>query len=145
MRLPAVFGDHMVLQRAAPLPVRGWAEPGEQVRVSLADATAETRSGEDGRWQVSLPAQAAGGPFALKVSGQRQLEFEDVLVGEVSSPGQSNMWWPVSAAANAEAEIAAAGYPQMRLFQVEQTISQRPNPTSSTVRGCRHRPTARAH
>ena len=83
VRLPAGLGDHMVLQRAAPLPVRGWAEPGEQVRVSLADATAETRSGEDGRWQVSLPAQAAGGPFALKVSGQRQLEFEDVLVGEV--------------------------------------------------------------
>ena len=36
------------------------------------------------------------------------------------------MWWPVSAAANAEAEIAAAGYPQMRLFQVEQTISYEP-------------------
>ncbi|HIC68258.1 MAG TPA: hypothetical protein EYO90_01860 [Candidatus Latescibacteria bacterium] len=65
------------------LPVQSWAEPGEQVRVSLADATAETRSGEDGRWQVSLSRAGCGRALRAKVSGQRQLEFEDVLVGEV--------------------------------------------------------------
>ena len=47
---------------SAPLPVRGWAEPGEQVRVSLADATAETRSGEDGRWRCLFPRRLREGP-----------------------------------------------------------------------------------
>ena len=100
VRLPAIFGDHMVLQRNAPLPVWGWAEPGERVGVFLADATAQTRAGDDGLWRVSLPAQAAGGPFALKMTtASGQLVFGDVLVGEVwIASGQSNMWWPVSAA-----------------------------------------------
>ena len=31
VRLPAIFGDHMVLQRNFPVPVWGWADPGETV------------------------------------------------------------------------------------------------------------------
>ena len=128
LRLPAVFGDHMVLQRNAPLPVWGWAKPGERVGVFLADATAETRAGDDGRWRVSLPAQAAGGPFALNVTAESgQLVFRDVLVGEVwIASGQSNMQWAVRSVANAEAEIAAADYPDIRLFGVELTTAYAP-------------------
>jgi len=32
-RLAGIFVDHMVVQRDQPLPVWGWAEPGEMVRV----------------------------------------------------------------------------------------------------------------
>ena len=42
VRTPAVFGDSMVLQRNRPLPVWGWAEPGEAVKVTLGESTAET-------------------------------------------------------------------------------------------------------
>ena len=28
IKLPAIFSDHLVLQREAPVPVWGWAEPG---------------------------------------------------------------------------------------------------------------------
>jgi len=35
VRLPAIFSDHMVLQRDRPLNIWGWGEPGENVRVSL--------------------------------------------------------------------------------------------------------------
>ena len=38
--LPAVFADHMVLQRDVPLPIWGTAEPGEETHVSLGKATA---------------------------------------------------------------------------------------------------------
>ena len=34
--VPAIFGDHMVLQRNAPVPLWGWAEPGEKVAVAFA-------------------------------------------------------------------------------------------------------------
>ena len=36
LKLAGVFGDHMVLQRDKPVPVWGWAEPGEQVTVEFA-------------------------------------------------------------------------------------------------------------
>jgi len=34
VKLPAVFGDQMVLQRETNAPVWGWADPGEQVGVT---------------------------------------------------------------------------------------------------------------
>ncbi len=33
VRLPGFFGDHMVLQRQAPIPVWGRADPGERITV----------------------------------------------------------------------------------------------------------------
>ena len=36
VRLPAVIGDHMVLQQGCRVPIWGWAEPGEAVTVALA-------------------------------------------------------------------------------------------------------------
>jgi len=62
----ALFCDHAVLQRDKPIPVWGQAAPGEKVTVRLADKIAETTvAGADSRWSVRLPAQPAGGPFAL--------------------------------------------------------------------------------
>jgi sialate O-acetylesterase len=37
VKLPAIFGDNMVLQADKKLPVWGWASPGEDVTVSLGD------------------------------------------------------------------------------------------------------------
>ncbi len=36
VELPSIFGDSMVLQSELPLPVWGWADPGEEVTVSIA-------------------------------------------------------------------------------------------------------------
>jgi sialate O-acetylesterase len=70
VRLAAVFADHAVLQRDVPLPIWGWAEPGEAVEVALGDATGRATAGADGRWQVTLPAQpGARTPLALVVQG----------------------------------------------------------------------------
>lgn len=35
VRLPKVLSNHVVLQRDAPIHIWGWADPGEQVTVSL--------------------------------------------------------------------------------------------------------------
>lgn len=87
--LPATVTDHMVLQRRAPLPFSGTAEPGERIRVSLADISCEVRADAQGRWQVLLPALEAGGPYTMQV-GDRLLN--EVYVGEVFlCSGQSNM------------------------------------------------------
>jgi hypothetical protein len=57
VKLPAVIDSHMVLQRDVPLPIRGWAEPGEAVTARLGEATASTKTDEKGNWRVTLPAR----------------------------------------------------------------------------------------
>ena len=52
--LPSLFSDNMVLQRNAPVPVFGTADPGERVTVSVAGKTAATVAGADGHWRVTL-------------------------------------------------------------------------------------------
>ena len=43
VKMPAIFGNHMVLQQEAALPVWGWADPGEKVTVTGSyDESSET-------------------------------------------------------------------------------------------------------
>jgi len=127
VRLPAIFGDDMVVQRDMPLPVWGWADPGERVTVRLSDASAITTADADGNWHVVLPPRRAGGPFHLIAEGANAITCSNVMVGDVwLCSGQSNMAWPVSAADNAEEEIADAEHRKIRLFTVNRRVSTEP-------------------
>jgi sialate O-acetylesterase len=125
--LPSIFSSHMVLQQKMPVKVWGWAEPGEKVTVTLADATAEATAGDNKKWSVEIACPAVGGPYALTVNAKNKIELTDVLVGEVwVASGQSNMQWPLSASMNAAEEIKAANFPNIRLFTVQNKIAAEP-------------------
>lgn len=125
--LPAIFGDHMVLQRGQANPVWGKASPGETITVRIDGQEHRATVGKDGRWRVELDAMPAGGPHVLEVSGRETLQFEDVLVGEVwLCSGQSNMQWAVSNSGEADLEIVSAGEPSIRLITVPNKGSQEP-------------------
>lgn len=127
MRLPAVFSDHMVLQHSQPIPVWGWAEPGEAISVELAGTVVHTAADRNGTWRVELPAVSIGGPYELTVSGKETITIGDVLAGEVwICSGQSNMEWPLELANNPQVEVAAADYPRIRLLTVPRTPSLKP-------------------
>jgi sialate O-acetylesterase len=137
VRLPALVGSHMVLQRDRPLPVWGWAAPGEAVSVVFRGKTyAASLPDATGRWQATLPPTPAGGPYELTVRGQNTLVLQDVLVGDVwLASGQSNMQMKVKdnpggyqPVQNADQEIAAANWPRIRQFTVDQTPAYRPQP-----------------
>ncbi|MCY2931096.1 MAG: sialate O-acetylesterase [Planctomycetota bacterium] len=120
LRLPNVIGDNMVLQRNVPLPIWGWAAPGQQVRVALAGGAAETTADEKGEWMVTLPAMPAGGPHQMTVAAPRvpTITVKNILVGEVwFSSGQSNMDVGVAGAQGGAEAVAAADWPDVRLFQ----------------------------
>lgn len=127
VRLPAIMSDHMVLQRGARVPVWGWAAPDEAVRIRFGEQARSTRAGADGSWRVELDLGAASRtPATLTVDGDdNTLVVNDVLVGEVwLASGQSNMEKPLGEqrgqkpTLDAEAEIAAADHPTLRLFKV---------------------------
>ncbi|GAB3957042.1 sialate O-acetylesterase [Spirosoma harenae] len=128
VRLPNVFGSHMVLQRRKPLPIWGWAEAGEKITISLNNQTKTGKADKAGKWQIILDPIEAGGPYQLVVKGKNNtVTFDDVLAGEVwVCSGQSNMEWPLRAAANAKTEIPSANYPQIRQLLVKKDISLTP-------------------
>lgn len=126
LTLPAVFSDHMVLQRDRPVVVWGEADPGEEVTVRFGGHRATATADADGRWRTELPAMPASHePRELVVAGREERRFADVLVGEVwLCSGQSNMEKPLGEmrgqrpSDNHLSEIAAADHPKLRLFQV---------------------------
>ncbi|MFK8113661.1 MAG: sulfatase-like hydrolase/transferase, partial [Rubripirellula sp.] len=119
LSLARVFGNSMVLQSDAELPIWGTARPGSNVRVDLNAASIETTADDRGNWSVRLPAQPVSStPTELMVeSADDQLVVGDVLFGEVwICAGQSNMEWTLAKSANGKQELESADHPQLRLL-----------------------------
>ncbi len=123
----ALFTDGAVLQEGLPVPVWGWADPGEDVTVSGNGATAAGKADAEGRWKVALGPFKAGGPFELTIAGKNTVVVKDVMVGEVwVCSGQSNMEMTVGNSQNAVAEIAASADPAIRMFTVQKQVALQP-------------------
>ena len=125
VKLPAVLSDHMVLQREMKLPIWGWADPGEQVTVSIADQKQTATADEKGRWRVTLDPISSDQPLTLVVEGKNRLEVKDILMGEVwLCSGQSNMEYKVKDCWNGDLDVASAKFPNIRLLSVKGPGSQ---------------------
>lgn len=127
--LPAIISDHMVLKKAAGVPIWGKADPGESVTVTLGGSgEAKAVADADGRWKLTLDLSASGpGPFQLKVAGKNQIAVSDVVVGEVwVASGQSNMEFPLKGAIDSAKEIEVAANPMVRQFLVARAESDVP-------------------
>lgn len=127
VKLPAVIGDNMVLQRHQRVPIWGTADPGEKVTVTFAGQHVTATAKPDGRWVLRLTALAAGGPYEMTVTGKNTVRLQNVLVGEVwVCSGQSNMAFSVQGSNNAQEEIAGAEYPMIRLLTVPRVPASEP-------------------
>jgi len=120
VKVPSIFGDHMILQQDATLPVWGVAEAGEKVTVTVAGKAATATAGADGKWRVNLPAlPQTNTPLTMTIAGKNTLTFEDVLVGEVwFASGQSNMAFTLKSVENSATVTSEANDPQLRFFRV---------------------------
>lgn len=144
----------MLLQRNIPVPIWGWADPGEEVIVEFAGQKKSVKTDKAGKWKIkldSMKASAEGRTLVVRghpasqtsyaatgrsassakataaMEDRGQIEIKDVLVGEVwLCSGQSNMDWKLSGALNAEAEIADAKYPLIRHLNVQKTAAYLP-------------------
>ncbi|MGA1982527.1 MAG: sialate O-acetylesterase [Acidobacteriaceae bacterium] len=135
-----LFSDHMVLQSGMPVPIWGTADPAEKVTIKFNGQTRSATADAGGKWTVRLTRLKAGGPFEMTIAGNKPGEppivVKDVLVGEVwLGSGQSNMQFYVSKNGAGHApyglldedkEIAAANYPQLRMFTVKNATAYAP-------------------
>ena len=127
VRLPALIADHMVIQRDRPVHVWGYADPREAVSVVFRGDTRSSVADSYGRWSVYFAPVAAGGPFEITIKASNTITVKDVLAGDIwVASGQSNMEMEVNGVTNAKDEIAAANFPQMRLFHALNKVSPYP-------------------
>ncbi|CAN5741209.1 sialate O-acetylesterase [soil metagenome] len=130
VQLPAIFGNHMVLQQNADVTIWGWAKAGEEVTVtpSWDHESLKVKASNLARWEVKVKTPGAGGPHSLKFQGYNTLVIDDILMGEVwLCSGQSNMEWPARAKIDhAEKVIAEANFPSIRFFTVAHRTADAP-------------------
>ena len=127
VRLPALFSDHMVLQRDQANAVWGWADPGEKVALVMGEQKKQAVADDNGKWRLQLDPLPAGGPHKIVIEGKNRVAIEDVLVGEVwVCSGQSNMQMTVNGTFSADLTRLTANYPQLRMITVPLRGTQQP-------------------
>jgi len=121
-----LFTDGAVLQRAMPVPIWGTADEGEEVVVKFQGQEVRTTA-RDGKWKVKLAELRADSPSTLTIQGKNKVEVADVAVGEVwICSGQSNMEFKLARTVEADAALAHANDPLLRLYTVPKTVSDEP-------------------
>ncbi len=118
VRLPHLFGDHMILQQESSNTIWGFADPGEKVTVTASwGAEASAEADKTGDWKVFLKTPVFGTGHSLTVSGKNTIKISDVAIGEVwLCAGQSNMGWSMGNSFGAEKE-ANVNMPNYRIFK----------------------------
>ena len=121
LQMSQMYSDNMVLQHAQPITIRGKADAGEKVTVTIAGQKKKAVAASNGKWQVVLEPLKAGGPYTLKISTpQKELIYNKVLAGEVwLCSGQSNMEFQFNLAATAKKDVPQAKNDQIRLFDMK--------------------------
>lgn len=116
VRIPKLIGDRMVLQRDTELNIWGWADPGEKVTVRFQGKFYDTESNKEGKWQVILPPQKAGGPFIMEIN---EIIIRDILIGDVwLCSGQSNQETPIARLTDMFPEINVSNNHMIRHYKV---------------------------
>ncbi len=136
LQLGAPFSDHLVLQRGRENPIWGWDRAGQRVTLRVLGLNAvierDAVAASDGRFDLSCPELPAGGPYRIEIAGSSTILLDDVLCGEVwLASGQSNMEWPVAAAADAERTIRESHLPALRQLKIPRAASRTREPRAS--------------
>jgi sialate O-acetylesterase len=134
VKLPAIFGDNMVLQQMTEAAIWGTASKNTAVKVTTSwnKKSYSARAGSDGKWKVKVTTPSAGGPYEVSVSDGTTLKLKNVMIGEVwVCSGQSNMQMPVKGFLNqpiigSNEAIATSSNNDIRLFTVKTNTSLLP-------------------
>lgn len=141
VRLGSPFGSNMVLQQGRPVPVWGWADPGDEIVVEFAGQEKSGTADATGRWQIALDPMSASFESRTMVIGRKNsnvvIPLPNVLVGEVwLCGGQSNMERELGPRGGQkpiigwEEAAASANFPLIRQFYVPQHTADTPQATT---------------
>lgn len=120
IKLPRLISDGMILQRDTKVKIWGWASPKEKIELDFNHKTYKAVTADDGKWQIELPSQKAGGPYEMTLKASNTIILKNILFGDVwVCSGQSNMELPMDRLKDKYKEvIAKADNPNIRQFLV---------------------------
>jgi len=81
VRVPALIGNHMMLQRGRPVRLWGTAAPGESIRATLAGGKAATRADAGGQWGAHASRGLSGRSLRAEHRGLERAHLLGRLVG----------------------------------------------------------------
>lgn len=134
LSIASVFSDFAVLQRDRPIMIWGRGEAGARIVAALGSDHATTDVDRAGDWRLSLLPRPASDEVDLTLSAStgERLALRHLAIGDVwLCSGQSNMEFPVRAAADAEAELAQSSDELLRLLLVPRQRTPSPSSTFS--------------
>ena len=121
---PQWLANNAIIQRDKALIISGKAQAEQEIGLWLDDALVDdVMSDEEGRFSLTLPAHAAGGPHILRVdSGEESSVYRDILFGDVwLLGGQSNMQlWTGRLESRFGKEFKQAADSQIRYLRIEE-------------------------
>jgi sialate O-acetylesterase len=134
VKLPAIFGDNMVLQQKSDVAIWGKAGNGATIKINTSwnKRNYSVRAGNDGKWSVKVATPTAGGPYEITISDGTSLKLNNVMIGEVwVCSGQSNMEMPMKGYMNqpvlgSNEAIATSSNHAIRMFTVKKGTSLQP-------------------
>ncbi|MEZ5103363.1 MAG: sialate O-acetylesterase [Draconibacterium sp.] len=134
IKLPAIFGDFMILQQKTETAIWGKATPNKNVEIipSWDNKLYSGMADNNGAWKIKISTPEAGGPYTITISDGSPIILQEVLIGEVwVCSGQSNMQMSMLGFINqpvtgANEAIATSSNESIRLFTVQQEKSLYP-------------------
>ena len=122
---PQWLANNAIIQRDKALIISGKAQAEQEIGLWLDDALVDdVMSDEEGRFSLTLPAHAAGGPHILRVdSGEESNVYRNIMFGDVwLLGGQSNMQlWTRRLESRFGKEFEQASDSQVRYLRIEET------------------------
>lgn len=133
--LPALVGDGMVLQRNVAIPVWGWADPGEIVRIEFKGKVYKTQANGQGKWTLSLDKQPASIPLQMLIRGEKEeIVIKNIAIGDVwVCSGQSNMYMKMKDLGEAYPLKIDDNIPQIRSIEVSKVTSFKPEENFKSI------------
>ena len=106
LSLPSVYSSGMVLPHGRYFTVRGTADTGANVTLTIGEQTHRAVADNLGHWSVKVAPIPVGGPYEMTVTdGKSTLTLTDVMSGEVwLASGQSNMEFTLRESTDAPAD-----------------------------------------
>lgn len=103
LQVSPMFSDHMVLPREKPFAIRGKADAGESVQVTVDGAVYQAVADNRGRWGVEVAPHPAETGSVLRIeTAKSSLVYRDVAFGDIwLCSGQSNMEFEVRQSSDA--------------------------------------------
>ena len=94
----SLFSDNMILQQLDTVNIWGWAENEKEISIkpSWNNKIYTGETDKQGKWKIAIETPKAGGPYIVTIKGKEEIQFTNVLIGEVwLCSGQSNMEMPM--------------------------------------------------